>query len=399
MKYWRGYLTAAILGLITWGLIQLGGRFTNLVDMVYPYLTRTVQGFLTTWTGGVDFLVWQVLAILLLVILLTTVVLMIVFRWNFFQWLGWVLACAVFIGFLYTGVYGLNYQAGSLAQDVRLQVTEYTLDELEDATKYYRNRANELAAQLPRDTNGDLIFSSFEDLAEQAGDGFRSLTYEHSKSVFAGSTAPVKKLGWADMYTSMGITGVTMGLTGEAAVNPQTPAVGLPFTMCHEMAHRMCIAVERDANFAAFLACSVNSSLEFQYSAYFMAYRYCFSALSSVNATQAAVASARIATGVNEYLQHDLTAYSQFFAENQDESATRLADTANDVYLKVNGDEKGIASYGEVCDLLVSWHIQEIVAPAQKDEASSSFDPYDENQVDLSDIVGILPELKPEDGQ
>ena len=33
--------------------------FTTLVDMVYPYVTRSVQSFLTAWTGGFDFLVWQ----------------------------------------------------------------------------------------------------------------------------------------------------------------------------------------------------------------------------------------------------------------------------------------------------------------------------------------------------
>lgn len=58
MKYWRGYLTAAVLAAITWGLIQLSKKFTTLVDMVYPYLTRTVQSLLAPWTGTVDFCVW-----------------------------------------------------------------------------------------------------------------------------------------------------------------------------------------------------------------------------------------------------------------------------------------------------------------------------------------------------
>ena len=103
------------------------------------------------------------------------------------------------------------------------------------------------------------------------------------------------------------------------------------------------------------------------------------------------MAAARIATGVNEYLRHDLNAYSQFFADRRDESNAKFADTVNDTYIKVSGDEKGVASYGEVCDLLVSYHIQEVVLPAQKEEAESTFDPYDENQVDLSGIVGALP--------
>ena len=115
--------------------------------------------------------------------------------------------------------------------------------------------ANALALQIPRAENGDLLYDSFEDLADKAGNGFKKLTYEEGYSVFAGSYAPVKKLGWSDLYTSMGITGITMGMTGEAAVNPQIPSVSLPFTMSHEMSHRMCIAHERDANFAAFLGC------------------------------------------------------------------------------------------------------------------------------------------------
>ena len=393
MKYWRGYLTAAVLAAITWGLIELSKKYTTLVDLVYPYLTRTIQNLIAPWTGAVDFCVWQVVVVILLVILLATIVLMILFRWNFVQWLGWVLAGAVCLYFLHTGMYGLNYQAGPLADDVRLDMTVVsgTAGELADATIYYRDRANELAMQMPRSADGDVSFPSFRELAEQAAEGFDTLTYEYSYSVFAGCTDPVKELGWADLYTSMGITGVTMPLTAEAAVNPQTPAVALPFVMCHEMAHRMCIATERDANFAAFLTCRVNSSPEFQYSAYFMAYRYCYSALASISSAEAATAAARIATGVNEYLAHDLNAYSQFFIQHQDDTASKVADSANDTYIKVSGDESGTASYGEVSDLLTAWYVHEIVLPAQKEEAESTFDPYDENQVDLSGIVGALP--------
>ncbi len=390
MKYWFGYVTAAILVAITWALSKLAEKYTALVDMVYPYLTRTVQNFLSNWSGGVDFLVWQVVAVLLIVGVLASLVLLIVLRGNFVQWLGWVAAGAAFLFLLHTGLYGLNYYAGPLAEDVRLEVTDYTLEELEDATVYYRDLANTYSTQVSRDAEGNALFDDFGTLAQQAAEGFETLTYEDSISVFAGDVTPVKELGWAELYTSMGITGVTMPLTGEAAVNPLIPDVSLPFTMCHEMAHRMCIAVEQDANFAAFLSCQANSDPQFQYSAYFMAYLYCYNTLSNVNTPESAAAAARISSGVNENLRHDLQQYSQFFAENKDETATAIADSANDAYIKASGDETGVSSYGHVSDLLVSWHIQKVVLPAQKDEAESAFDPYDKNQVDLSDIVGAL---------
>ena len=187
------------------------------------------------------------------------------------------------------------------------------------------------------------------------------------------------------MYTSMGITGVTFGITGEAAVNPQIPDVLLPFTMCHEMAHRMCIASERDANFAAFLACSVHPDVEFEYSAYFMAFRYCYNTLASVKTVAAQELAADLRDGIGAKLQKDLTDYSDFFQKNQDKTATDFANTANDTYLKTSGERAGIDSYGQVCDLLVNWHIQEVVLPAIAVE-ESRFDPYDKTQVDISDI-------------
>ena len=58
MKYWFGYLTAGIFAAITWVLLQFGEKFTNLVDMVYPYVIRTLQTILADWSASTDVLVW-----------------------------------------------------------------------------------------------------------------------------------------------------------------------------------------------------------------------------------------------------------------------------------------------------------------------------------------------------
>ena len=386
MKYLWGYLTAGIFGAITWVLMQFGQRFSTLVDMVYPYVVRNFQGILAQWSGGVDFLLWQVLAVALGVVALATLVTVIVLRRNVISWAGWMLAIVSFVYMLHTAMFGLNYYAGSLSGDLRMEVSRYTVSELAEATEYYRDRANELAARVNRDGSGVASFSSFQELARQAGDGFHTLTYEYYYPVFAGSTEPVKELGWADMYTSMGITGFTCSITGEAAVNPQIPDVALPFTICHEMAHRMCIAPERDANFAAFLAASVNDSVEFQYSAYFMAFRYCYNVLATANSTEAAAAAGRVSSGISDQMRRDIQDYDSFFSSKKDDTATRVADTVNDTYLKASGDSAGIQSYGQVCDLLVNWHIDQVVLPELTVNVEP-FDPYDESKVDLTGIV------------
>ncbi len=386
MKMLRGYIAAAIIGALAWVLTQFGERFTTLVDMIYPYVIRTMQGFLATWSGTVDMLIWQVLAVALGVVALGGLVVVIVMKWNPISWGGWVLAGVSVVWLLHTAMFGLNYYAGPLAEDIRLDVGRYSVSELAEATEYYRDKANELAAQVDRDSEGNVDFSEFHVLAGRAGEGFKTLTYDYSYPIFAGSTEPVKQLGWADMYTSMGITGFTCGITGEAAVNPQIPDVTLPFTMCHEMAHRMCIASEKDANFAAFLACSVHEDIQFRYSAYYMAYRYCYSALATAQSTNAAAAAVRIDSEVSDLLRRDLQYYDTFFNTKKDEKATKVADTVNDTYLKSSGESAGIASYGQVADLLVNWHIQQVVLP-ELTITIAPFDPYDETQVDLGGIV------------
>jgi len=177
-----------------------------------------------------------------------------------------------------------------------------------------------------------------------------------------------------------------MGITGEAAVNPQIPAVSIPFTMCHEMAHRMSIATERDANFAGFLASMANEDVQFQYSGYFMAYRYCYNSLLGANTMETSAAAARVAADVNAELKHDMDDYDRLFSSRRSETATKVANTANDTYLRTSGDSAGIRSYGEVTDLLVSWHYQRVILPMITTQ-EQKFDPFDEKQVDLSGIV------------
>ena len=113
MKYWFGYLVAAIIGGITWVLMQFGQRFATLVDMVYPYVIRTLQGYLAQWSAGVDFLLWQMLAVALAVVILASLVAVIATKKSLIGWGGWVLSAFAFVYLLHTMLWGMNYYARS----------------------------------------------------------------------------------------------------------------------------------------------------------------------------------------------------------------------------------------------------------------------------------------------
>lgn len=353
MKYWRGYLTAGILFACSWALESFAKAHTALMDMIYPYLTRMMQMFLADWSGGVDFCMWQALLLLLIAIVVGTLVLVVIFKWNPIRWFGWVCAGIALVFLLNTALFGLNKYSGSLAEDIRLEETDYTVTELENAAAYYRDQANKLSDLMERDSKGNVVFSDFETLAERGANGFEHLVYEESLAVFAGPMNPVKKLGWASNYADQGVTGVTVGLTGEAAVNPKTPAVLLPFAICKEMAHRMSILVPKDASFGAYMACMANPDPQFQYSGALMGYRYCLEALEELGRDE------NVRALENENVKKDLAVCNKFLSRGAQDDA-------------------------DACDLLTSWHIQEVVLPTLVEE-ENPFNPLDKSQVDLSD--------------
>ena len=176
MKNLRGYLAAAIFAGISYVLSLYGKQFSALIDMVYPYVIRTLEATLATWSGQVDFLIWQFLAVALAVVLIACLVVVIITKKSVFQWFGWVLAAGSFIFMLHTFVYGMNYYAGDLADDLRMEVSGCTLDEIVEATEYYQSQANAMAAMMDRDGSGSLVSEEFNTLAARAGKGFDYLT-------------------------------------------------------------------------------------------------------------------------------------------------------------------------------------------------------------------------------
>lgn len=362
MKYWRGYLVAAILAACTWAFREFAQTHSKLVDMIYPYITRMIQTFMTGWSGAVDFCLWQAILLALVVLVVASIVLMIIFRWNPIQWFGWVVSVAALILLLHTGIFGMNEFAGPIAEDLRLTQIEHDDALLEDAAVYFRDRANELAGQAES--------MDLNEMNAKAEDGFKALVYEQYYSVFAGSTAPVKELDMAEWFTQRGEMGFTVAITGEAALNPETPAFMQPFAVCREMCYRMSIASQRDKHFAAFMACQANEDPSFQYAAYVMAYRYCLAALPQATAgTINAQANEKVKADVNTW--NDFVAPAEALAAEKAEKEG-LIDTTN----------------AEVAELLTRWHYQKVYVPSIT-EPEVKFDPYDETQVDLTGLPNV----------
>ena len=102
MRNLRGIIVAGVFGVLTWLVQQLAQRFSLLLDLAFPFASITVHELLGGGSAGVDFCVWQVILAVFLVAVVVSIGLMVLFRWNFFRWLGWVLSPVSIAYFLLT---------------------------------------------------------------------------------------------------------------------------------------------------------------------------------------------------------------------------------------------------------------------------------------------------------
>ena len=249
----------------------------------------------------------------------------------------------------------LNHYAPKLSEELSLEVKEYSADELYEACDHYLLKAAEYSSKIQRDSEGHALSYDLGEIGILAGNSYRKLAVEYP--VFEGSYDRVKKLSVVGEYLMYnGIIGMFMPVTGESGVPGSVPTVVLPFTMAHEAGHRLSLAAEEQANFAAYLACTYSDDVRFIYSGYYNAFSYCFSALYRADQEKAMELYHKYDEDIGVTLvkidRRDTAAvYSRY-----DSPLQEVSDQINDTYLKTFDEESGIRSYGEVTDYLIAWY-------------------------------------------
>ena len=142
MKKYMGYIVAAGGLLLTFAIKALAKRYGTLLDAFYPYVTRWLQKILAGISGIFPFTLWQVILVVLVLLFLGGLGLVIWKKKSVIRYLGWVLAIVSLGWCAHTGIYGLNFYASSLSQDLRLEKVELTQTDLENALIYFRDNAN-----------------------------------------------------------------------------------------------------------------------------------------------------------------------------------------------------------------------------------------------------------------
>ena len=129
----------------------------------------------------------------------------------------------------------------------------------------------------------------------------------------------------------------------------------IPVTMCHELSHLSGYMREDEANFIAFLACLQSDDPEFRYSGVYLASVHAMNALLTVDSDLWNRADAL----KSDALRRDIRSNNAYWKQYET-PVSEVSDRVNDAYLKANGQENGLRSYGRMVDLLLAYYRDEL---------------------------------------
>lgn len=247
---------------------------------------------------------------------------------------------------LYFLMHGFHYLRPSLAQRLQLDLHPRQVEDLEAVTRSLMVKASEARRQVPTKADGQLE----EELSRAA---YLRLADESPLS-WTGVAVRPKLVPLSHYWSYTETTGMYMPFVAEANVNALPPIDEFLFTALHEIAHVRGIAREDEANFWAYYTGIRHSNSLYRYAAHASAYLYCRQALWQVAPERAEQLDQEMPTG----LRLDLGQRHHFWKQYEG-AVAEAANQVNDQFLKANGEDRGVQSYGEVVDLLLAYELSE----------------------------------------
>lgn len=258
------------------------------------------------------------------------------------------LAFVTTLYFIFVISFDLNYQRFPFSQIAGMDVHPANVSELYNVCRSIAEHANSLRSKVKEDANGVMK------LSDSLSATFRNTSKGYSIAAgiypeLGGSYSNPKGVIFSRIMTLTGFQGIHSPLTQEANINTEISDCMIPSTACHEMAHQRGFAREDEANYIAWLTCSKNPDVDFEYSGELLALIHSMNALYDADRGK----FIEIYNRYNPGIVRDLSADSKFWQRFKG-PVESISSTLNDSYLKANKQPEGVKSYGRMVDLLIA---------------------------------------------
>jgi hypothetical protein len=246
-------------------------------------------------------------------------------------------------------LWGFTFYIDGFQEKSGIYAEAVALEDLQKVTAHFAQKVTETADSVARDENG-LFAVSRDEILEKS---VRAYDWVDAEFPFlAVEDQPPKAVYFSRILSRLDFSGIFCPYTGEANVNVDCPAVFLPTTAAHELAHLRGFSSEQECNFLGILAAVTTEDAVYNYSGWLMGYVYLGNALYSADreAWQAVYSS------LPETARADLINNNRYWEQFEDTTVRKVSNTMYDGLLKGYGEEMGIRSYGTVVDMLVAYY-------------------------------------------
>lgn len=252
---------------------------------------------------------------------------------------------AVYAGFCM--LWGVYYYGDDFMTRSALENENISVEQLEAVTRYFAERSNEYAKQVPRDEDGNYIADRAAILA-RSDEVYENI--ERELPCLAGPAVRAKGVYFSRLMSYTDFTGFFFPFTAEANVNTDFPPALFASTVAHELAHQRGVAKEQEANFVAVLASLAYGDTEYCYSACLLAYTHLGNALYSADYE----AWKSIYLSLSEDVRRDFAANREYWAQFET-PVQKVSNTVYEGFLYSYDQDMGLKSYGACVDLLVNY--------------------------------------------
>ncbi len=343
------------IAMIVGAILRKSPAVANALHNTIGVVIRAVLTTLTTW---IPFSLTEFL-LLASPILLILLIIAVVRRVNRSQIEGIRFCAAILslVSLIYTiSIFG--YEPGfynqSVTEKLKLNRHDLSPEQLYDtATILVEQIEKDLPyVSFPQGTYSAMTFS-YGELNDKLNDAYDTLcdTYDSFERLHS-NTKPVML---SEPWTYTHISGMYTFFTGEANVNVNYPDFIVVSSAAHEMAHQRGINREDEANFIAYLVCSMSDDPYV---------RYCGN-VDVLNSVLSQLYSAsqdlywQMDQLVPQEIKNENTAYSKFFDQYRKTVVAEVSTAVNDKFISSNNQPAGVKSYGLVVDLVAAYLLGE----------------------------------------
>ncbi len=337
MQKYRSILRSLIpvlLAISTFGLTEMAANHPETTEDiyskgVYPFVASVLSRVSAVFPFSLD----DLLYIFLILGFLTLTVLLFLRKATIKRYFLLLVNILSVVYILFYWLWGFNYFREHLNSRLDIPEQKASTEKFRSALDILINSANTNHVDtfsLKKDEINSLIEDSYKDMSH-----FLEIDYPQ------GVRRP-KNITFSKLFAKATISGYFGPFFNEIHINKYLLPVEYPWTLAHEKSHQFGITSEAEANFYAWLVCNNSSNKQIRYAGNLNLLFYFLYDARKLNDYQ------DIVNSLDESVRNDIKKIIAHWSTLRNRHIEKVAEKANDTYLKTNKVEKGIDDYDGV---------------------------------------------------